>query len=819
MRSVFTREQIAQTDRTRLSMGRDGKYYKMLDSRDWGLFHVLSDEEMQEEIRRSVEIKENMMTLTGQFKDGHYKEAPKSIKFVPPQMGTASKSRKIERRRWQKDMKAMKSGDLSGTSKAMQDVDSDYSKTMRALAANTEQEDIERDEGPRAFDFTENVPENRVTQAFNVIQKKYEQNLHVVERLYNEKLSLEEYARSLERELRRGRNRPIAPKQSDDESETRSERDYRLRTSTLAPPKYEEVLEIEREYGYNDDRNEERPETTGVRRGRPLNRTSPAALNASAPSSLRSHSAPRHSMGRSLEAGRESRSSEPRAHSASRRNDRSESRARSIEGGVSANLLADADRYVQKRRLLEERERLQKLEEERYLLSLKEKQQRASLNGKAFDDMFRRQEEARRKNEEKKKKAHEEEILKKKQARADEKEKQREKELRMITALKSGTSWRELQDIEEQQRKERIEKRKQELVMISALPRSIEENINRSNSKKAVAAELQAVLVNDQASKAAFRAEDPAKVAMRLRKQREAWKRKEEEEEENRKLKELQEKELAASRGGSRQSSPSRSRNLSRRGSASGGSGVLSASGGAAATSKMLPMEIRAEESRARREASAKARKEAEDKEKAKKAAEEKAKRDRILNAKLPESALVETKAVTKRMEKLKKEKEEEAEQKRKEEEREKRKQRAMKEASAMVSIALKDREEELKSKNPKLFEISTTEALAAERAAEAREEYRRKLRENKQRLRESLKNRPSLLQRHDESMASKTAATSALKKVARAVHEVEQHYGNDEDDLDAILGGGKGKPSTGKTHGTDQIFSAKEKMVLAADS
>eukprot|EP01033_Poteriospumella_lacustris_P000035 gene35-22_t len=699
---------IAQVDRTRMSMGADGKYYKLLDSRDWSRYQVLSDEEVKEEIRRSTQTKENMMTLTGKFKDGHYKEKT-GIKFLPPQMGTASKSRKIEKRAWEKDMLAASTNQM-GT-KRMDDPDSEYAQTIRALQANTEVEDDGHIE-PQTFEFDpRDGPEDRVGRAFNVIQKKYEQNLHVVERLYEEKMSLEDYARHLER----SRSRPSAARsQSPDDHSTTETRDYRFRSSAaLAPPKYDEVAEIDREVGGPD----------GV--------------------------------------------------------------------SVSSNLLADADRYVQKRRMLEEKERLEKLEEEKYLLELKEKHLRASMNGKSFDEMFRRQEEAKKKNEDKRKKEQLLELEKKRKEREELTKKKKEKDYLMATAIGTGTSWQEAQQLEEQRRKERIERRKQELLMMSALPQSIEENLNRANSKKATLTMEQEAAAMQAKANSQFRADDPAKVRARLEKKQRAW-----EQALERKKEELKEESLAKSRRGSKESVP---------------------------VAHKLPIEIRNEEYKARREARKKEQEEKEQRELAKKKAEEKAKRDKILNTKLPEASLKETVAHKKRLEKVKKEREAEEEARKKEAAKERRKQIEMKEAGALLSMAMKDRDEQLRQTNDH-YELRATDQMAHEAAVRAREEYRAKLRENKRRIQESLKNRKSLLQRHDEDMAKKTAVTTALKKVAKTVHDVGETVGNDdEDDLDAILSGSKSrKNSTGNSTMKstaskleDEIFSTKEKMIV----
>jgi hypothetical protein len=364
----------------------------------------------------------------------------------------------------------------------------------------------------------------------------------------------------------------------------------------------------------------------------------------------------------------------------------------------------------------------------------------------------------------------------------------------MSAAIGTGGSWQEVQQAEEQRRKERIERRKQELLMISSLPQSIEENLNRANSKRASANLEQEAAQIQAKSNAQFRADDPAKVRARLERKQKSW-----ETALQRKKEELREENLARSRRGSKENIP--------------GEGTYKS-----------PMELRNEEYQARREARKKEQEEKEKQEIAKKKAEEKAKRDKLINMKLPDASLKETVAHKKRVEKLKKEREEEEEARKREAARERKKQIEMKETAAMLSMAIKDRDEQLRQTNDH-YELRSTDKLAHEAAIRAREEYRAKLRENKQRIQDSLKNRKSLLQRHDEDMAKKTAVTTALKKIAKTVHDAGESLAaaDDEDDFDAILSGSKSrKSSTGNatlksttSKLDDEIFSTKEKLIV----
>ena len=75
----------------------------------------------------------------------------------------------------------------------------------------------------------------------------------------------------------------------------------------------------------------------------------------------------------------------------------------------------------------------------------------------------------------------------------------------MTMVTKNQLTWRELQEIEESKRRDRIERRKQELAQISALPSSIADNLQKP--KREVAVTDSAAIARGE-----FKAEDPAKV-------------------------------------------------------------------------------------------------------------------------------------------------------------------------------------------------------------------------------------------------------------------------------------------------------------------
>ena len=90
-------------------------------------------------------------------------------------------------------------------------------------------------------------------------------------------------------------------------------------------------------------------------------------------------------------------------------------------------------------------------------------------------------------------------------------------------------------------------------------------------------------------------------------------------------------------------------------------------------------------------------------------------------------------------------------------------------------------------------MELGNAQDTAAAKAAMARAQYREKLRENRLKIAEKLKDRPSLIERHELEMRRKQANTNALNTVASVVTD------------------GKGKSK-------NEIFNSEEKMALGLD-
>lgn len=380
----------------------------MLDPKDWNKFRILTENEQCEELQKSREIKENMYMLNGKGStskvfSGLASSSGRGIKLVAPQFGTQSRTRKMEKKAWEKGLHAHTKGDST-----LADVDKSdpYYETMATLARNqlsSTAGDASADERTGWYESERSFrpadgglavsqsAEDRIQAAVRTMREKYEQNLQVVEQLFDEKRYMERKVQVLEQRLRA--NLSGAERHEDEFADpSAGDEDVPLYEDlALERGEYEEVpharssvpLRAARHSAFDPDDHLQRD---GVNRANGSNRPGGlSALEAAAmldSSRRRPESAPA-ARGRAG-AGRASSADDLGGRSSHVRTSRSSSAGRSgrvpavTVTCISANLQADADRYIQKRRMWEEQERQRKLDEERYEQQLKERFLRVS---------------------------------------------------------------------------------------------------------------------------------------------------------------------------------------------------------------------------------------------------------------------------------------------------------------------------------------------------------------------------------------------------------------------------------------------------------
>lgn len=176
---------------------------------------------------------------------------------------------------------------------------------------------------------------------------------------------------------------------------------------------------------------------------------------------------------------------------------------------VSLELQADIDRYIRKRRELEEQEHKARVEQTKYEEELKRRSMRASLEGHEFTGLMERQRES-----EKLKAIRQARRLQQAKAAAsrERREYELQKKVRSERPPSSGLSWREIEEQEEEKRKQRVESRKQSLLAMSVPFRAAEPLPPRKQ------------ITEDPSESFVFKAKDPQEVVNRLSLQQESWK-------------------------------------------------------------------------------------------------------------------------------------------------------------------------------------------------------------------------------------------------------------------------------------------------------
>ena len=196
-------------------------------------------------------------------------------------------------------------------------------------------------------------------------------------------------------------------------------------------------------------------------------------------------------------------------------------------------------------------------------------------------------------------------------------------------------------------------------------------------------------------------------------------------------------------------------------------------------------------------------RKEAEDRAVQKRLEEDRRAKEKWLNAKPPEEGRKVSKPDVLSA------RQQEALAKQKLEESLKKKEKAQRALQQAVAAEVAEREERRKAELGTYVALSAADEVAAQKKAAAQEEYRRKLRENKAKLKAVQEARPSLMQRHDMETAKQKVGSAALSKVAQAVQAV---YG----DVPPAKGGKKGAAASRRSAlDDDDLFNEDERIQL----
>ena len=158
----------------------------------------MTDEELQDEARRSQEMAKTILQINGK-KQGtttlRHKQRPSSAShtFVPPKLGSGTKSRKIVQRAWEQrnaeDQQPLEdegeNADVAGPSGSPRESD--------------ERTELRDELNPKW------KADQKLLRAMAEMQEKYEKNLSVIAKLFSEKQIMEEKIKKLEQSAARNR--------------------------------------------------------------------------------------------------------------------------------------------------------------------------------------------------------------------------------------------------------------------------------------------------------------------------------------------------------------------------------------------------------------------------------------------------------------------------------------------------------------------------------------------------------------------------------------------------------------------------------------
>jgi len=399
--------------------------------------------------------------------------------------------------------------------------------------------------------------------------------------------------------------------------------------------------------------------------------------------------------------------------------------------------------------LLDEQERVRKLEQQQWELQRKEKILRASMSGSAFLEMKKHEDFAealrlarleREKRKEGEREAKERQLWQ---------ERRQANERSMAQVTRNQLSWHELQEIEEAKRRDRIERRKQQLINCSILPLGIAENMEKS--KRAITPSTKGE------DNAAFKAEDPEKVAAKLAFRQKVWSLRLEKEREKREIEKT-----------------AHLLTLTGRSTASVDSAVID--------DFRLPitkMEQRLEKYRMRRKMKEDERKMRMDSEMQRQAEIAAERRRKLMEGtKVPDSKP--TRATISRAEKVRSDMLDEIKEQQKARDLRKRREQSAKEAAAVLQVVISERNHNLGRGGYMELNATARNAKTAALSASKREETRQRMQQLKKKIGDRVSGRKSLMEQHDETVARKNASSSALMKVASAVNRENEGGNND---------------------------------------
>lgn len=223
--------QFPQTNDTQRHKGSDGKLYHQYNGDEDVNYRTVNENDNLLDSMRSMEMGRTLNMMAGKG-DSRGHGQSKSATYVPPKLGTTSKSKKIERKAWEQEM------GLTQTAPPASEMNTSSSHDQQLM------------------------------EAIATLQHKYEENLQVIEQLYLEKKQMAKKVEILEYKLQKSMSPP------------------KPRTASPVPPRYT------RSVGKSQPPENQKPNKMNssnryhAERSREGERNNQSRLNATSPSIL-----------------------------------------------------------------------------------------------------------------------------------------------------------------------------------------------------------------------------------------------------------------------------------------------------------------------------------------------------------------------------------------------------------------------------------------------------------------------------------------------------------------------------------------------------
>eukprot|EP01041_Mallomonas_annulata_P001023 gene1023-2006_t len=748
----------------------DGILYNFVDDRELGRYKVLSDEELKDEMRRSQEMASTIISMSDKNRNpwshGTTRQRPASASatFVPPKLGTSNKSRKISTRKLKDDMADTFHDDNFQH-------DHDISEKVRAR-------------------------ETELISSMTELQLKYKKNLDVIEKLFKEKNEAEQHAREMEKEVKRYRRHSVQsatarttlrkdkfemslPRNDDD--------DVLLGTSNLGG---DEAMPDEEYHSHSNRQSQSHRLTVPNRSDSPPSKHRSDDDDADSPPSYHTGSdmTARQAAAMFEREGRPRSSRQHRSDGDDMATDRtstnghgngngsgSRSRAASVGGesrrstvshALSASMQIDIDKKLQAKLAHDEEKKRAVLELQLFEQEKRERLLRAA-KGKEFTGLADRAQEVKERHDKRELQRKAREEAQKQQTLEEEAKKKKaiDDVTRNRHSLASNAvTWEEIMRTQDVAREARIKKRKEDMLYSAAYPGGLGASVESWKAKTTGGGGDPAWRSNGPTHDNGVKTLAPEEVVERLHRQKELWK-----------AKMAKTKEQTA---------------------------ILNKS--TTISKEVVLMEKRQQEMVRKKKEALEARERKAREEEAKKQEQERLRTQQLKEINLPPRRPTIT--AEKRAQKV----QESIEKRQREEEVERAKQRkALRSAKATATLTMLEIAQNEAIRKEKLgdgyVELNKIDEVANEKRKNSALDASVRKQDLKQRRNKTLEQRPSLINRQEQTAAAAAAEIAALSKVGKAVRGTSSS------------GGPRGSGAWKKSLKKDGIFNPEEKMKLGA--